>query len=289
MTRRRLGEVRNEAKREGLCPPGRLAGPHDSCRKGQATRDAERSFPQFAVSPSLPAVPPLPPEARPLPINLPTALQLANVRAVDVAAAADASRRQRPPSSRPGCCGCPPSLSAAITSATTASFRTPPPATSCDDSHQGVVLGAGPMVNLDIGQAIFAPLVARQQLAARQATLQTASNDTLVAVTDAYFNVQQARGELAGAIETTQRTEELVRRTKKLAPATGSRTGNRSAPRRNWSAARRPISSARERWKVASAELVRVLRLDPDCSGRTRSSRPNSGWTHRSRKIGRTN
>ena len=40
-----------------------------------------------------------------------------------------------------------------------------------------------------------------------------------MAVTDAYFSVQQARGELAGAIATTQRMEELVRRTKKLAPA----------------------------------------------------------------------
>ena len=54
-----------------------------------------RSSGQDAVAPpapparTLPAVPATPPEDRPLPINLPTALQLANVRAVDIAAAAE--------------------------------------------------------------------------------------------------------------------------------------------------------------------------------------------------------
>ena len=131
-----------------------------------------------------------------------------------------------------------------------------------DDSHQGAVLGAGPTVNLDIGQAIFAPLVARQQLASRQANLQAASNDTLVAVTDAYFNVQQARGELAGALAATQRTEELVRRTKKLAPALVPELETDRAEAELGTRQEAELF-ARERWKVASAELLRVLRLDP--------------------------
>ena len=131
-----------------------------------------------------------------------------------------------------------------------------------NDSHQGIVLGMGPTVNLDIGNAIFAPLVARQQLTARKADLQAASNDSLLAVSDAYFNVQQARGELAGAIVATQRTEELVRRTKKLAPAL--------VPELEIDRAEEELATcqenelfARERWKVASAELIRVLRLEP--------------------------
>src|SRR5208282_2199472 len=164
-----------------------------------------------AVTPSLPSVPSTQPADRPLPINLPTALQLANVRAVDVAAAAARIKVSVAALEQ-----------AQVLWLPTITFGTDyfrhdgivQDNTSGDilnDSHQGVVLGAGPTVNLDIGQAIFAPLVARQQLAARQADLQAASNDTLVAVSDAYFNVQQARGELAGANAATQRTVELVR------------------------------------------------------------------------------
>jgi outer membrane protein TolC len=115
---------------------------------------------------------------------------------------------------------------------------------------------------VNIPDAIFAPLAARQQLRARQADHQTASNDTLVAVSDAYFNVQQARGELAGAMAATQRTEELVGRTKKLAPAL---VPELETDRAEAELVRRQQAElfARERWKVASAELLRVLRLDP--------------------------
>jgi outer membrane protein TolC len=126
----------------------------------------------------------------------------------------------------------------------------------------GVGTGIGPAAILNVNDALFAPLVARQQLRARQADRQTASNDTLVAVSDAYFSVQQARGELAGAAEATRRTEELFRRTRKLAPEfvqelelfrTETELGRR----------RQAELLARERWKVAGAELARVLRLDP--------------------------
>jgi outer membrane protein TolC len=186
------------------------------------TMSAALAFPAAPSPPDTRTLPPLPvpqPDDRPLPINLPTALQLANVRAVDVAAATARIKVS----------------AAALEQAQVLWLPTVTfggdyfrhdgivqDATSGDilnDSHQGVVLGAGPTVNLDIGQAMFAPLVARQQLGSRQADLQAAANDTLVTVSDAYFNVQQARGELAGAIAATIRMEELVRRTKKLAPA----------------------------------------------------------------------
>jgi outer membrane protein TolC len=126
----------------------------------------------------------------------------------------------------------------------------------------GIGTGIGPAAVLDVGEAIFAPLAARQQVRARQADRQTASNDTLVAVSDAYFNVQQARGELAGAMAATQRTEELVRRTKKLAPAI---VPELETDRAEAELARRQQAEllARERWKVASAELTRLLRMDP--------------------------
>ena len=127
----------------------------------------------------------------------------------------------------------------------------------------GAGTGIGPAAVLSVNDAIFAPLVAKQQVRAGEANSQATANDTLVAVTDAYFTVQQARGELAGASETTRRMEELVRRTMKLAPAL---VPDLETDRAEAELGRQQQAEllARERWKTASAGLARVLRLDPD-------------------------
>jgi outer membrane protein TolC len=221
------------------------------------------------MSPSTPpaplAQPPLAPSDRPLPINLPTALQLANVRAVDVAAAAERVRIAAAMLEQANVLWLPTVTlggdygrhDGRIQDALGNVF---------DNSHSSMMLGAGtgigPAAVLNVGEAIFAPLVARRRLEAREADRQAASNDTLVAVSDAYFNVQQARGELAGAAETARRTEDLVRRTRQLAPAI---VPELETDRAEAELARRQQAEllARERWKVASAELLRVLRLDP--------------------------
>ena len=158
-----------------------------------------------------------------------------------------------------------------------------------NDKHSAFMVGAGtgigPAAVLTVADAIFTPLVARQQVRARQADIQAASNDALVAVSDAYFNVQQARGELAGAMEATRRTEELVRRTQKLAP---SIVPELELFRAEAELARRQKTEllARERWKVASAELLRVLRLDPAGPGRAGRAAPAPRRTHRRQKTG---
>jgi outer membrane protein TolC len=218
-----------------------------------------------APAPTALPAPAVQPEDRPLPINLPTALQLANARAVDVAAAAERVR-----------------VAAAVLEQAQVLWL--PTVTLggdynrhdgrnqdtqgnvFDNSRSSAMLGAGtgigPAAILNVGDALFAPLVARQHVRARQADAQAASNDTLVAVSDAYFNVQQARGELAGALEATRRTEELLRRTQKLAPGV---VPDLEVFRAETELARRQQAEllARERWQVAGAELLRVLRLDP--------------------------
>jgi outer membrane protein TolC len=220
--------------------------------------------PAPAVTLDLPSVPASQPNDRPLPINLPTALQLANVQAVDIAAATERIR-------------------VALALLEQANVLWLPTITVGGDynrhdgriqnadgsitqsSHSSGMLGVGTGIGnaaiLDVGQAIFAPLFAKQQVRARQADHQAASNDTLVAVSDAYFNVQQARGELAGAIQATQRTAELIRRTRKLAPGI---VPDLEIFRAEAELARRQQTElfAQERWKVASAELLRLLRMD---------------------------
>jgi outer membrane protein TolC len=203
-------------------------------------------------------------DERTLPVNLATALQLANVRAVDIAVAAERVR-----------------VAAAVLEQAQVLWL--PTVTVggdynrhdgrnqdtlgnvFDNNRSSMMLGAGtgigPAAVLNVCDAIFAPLVARQRLAAREADRQTAANDTLVAVSEAYFNVQQARGELAGYHEATRRTLDLVERTRKLAPAI---VPELEMDRAEAELARRQQAeyAALERWKVASAELLRVLRLD---------------------------
>ena len=136
-----------------------------------------------------------------------------------------------------------------------------------NDSHSGLLVGGGSGIGnaavISVTDAIFAPLAARQQVRARQADRQTASNDTLVAVSDAYFTVQQARGELAGAIEATRQT----RRTSSRAPGSWL---PEIVPELELFRVETELASrqktellARERWKVASAELLRLLHMDP--------------------------
>lgn len=205
------------------------------------------------------------PDDRPLPISLPTALKLANVRAVDVAAATERTK-------------------VAAAQLAGAQVLWLPSMTFGGDyaRHDGQIqneegqvftnnfssammgIGSGLFNSsiLDIGNSIFAPLYAKQQVRAREADLQAASNDTLVAVSDAYFTVQQARGELAGAMDARRRINELVAVLHKMSPAI---TPEFELFRAETEQSRREQAEllARERWKVTGSELLRVLRLDP--------------------------
>src|SRR5262249_38508042 len=107
-----------------------------------------------------------------------------------------------------------------------------------------------------------APLAARQVLRARELDQQSALNDVALSVAEAYFNLQQARGDLAGAVVTGRLTEDLARRTEKLAASLVSPV---EATRAKTELARRQlaIENAQEHWQSAAAELARLLRLEP--------------------------
>jgi outer membrane protein TolC len=124
-----------------------------------------------------------------------------------------------------------------------------------------LMLGVGPSLVFATADALFAPLAARQDARAREAGVQAAHNDALLAVAESYFNVQQARGELAGAEVAMKYAAELVRRAEKLAPGLVPPV---EAVRAQAELSRRKqaLGTARERWRVSSADLGRVLRLD---------------------------
>src|SRR5579884_2363718 len=220
---------------------------------------------QEPPAPALPPVPAAAPESKPLPINLPAALKLADVRATAVAAAAERVRVAEALLEQAQVLWLP-----TVTLGGDYNLH--------DDRNQdtqgnvfdnsrssmmaGVGTGIGPAAILNVNDALFAPLVARQYVRARAADAQAASNDTMLAVSDAYFNVQQARGELAAAAETMRRTEELVERTKRLVPEL---VPELETDRAEAELARRQQAEllAAERWRLAGADLLRVLRIDP--------------------------
>lgn len=199
---------------------------------------------------------------RPLPINLATALRLSDDRPLVVAAAQASVTVAAAQLDRAKLLWIP-DLNTGV-----AYIRH-------DGGNQDIVTGqlvdvstnfflAGTGLNLQVAaaDALFEPLAARQVLQARQRDIQTAKNDALLTVAEAYFNVQQARGRYAGMLDAVVKARELVRRLrvlqKDLAPPIETDRALTLLAELEQATA-----SALENWRVASADLTRILRLDP--------------------------
>jgi outer membrane protein TolC len=127
-------------------------------------------------------------------------------------------------------------------------------------SKSSLMFGMGPVAVFAFSDAIFQPLAQRQIVRARRADLAAATNDTLLAVAQAYFDVQQRRGEVAADADVVFRLDALVKRIRDLSPRL---TDELDVLRADTELERRrqTLRLARERWQVASAELMRLLRL----------------------------
>jgi outer membrane protein TolC len=123
---------------------------------------------------------------------------------------------------------------------------------------------AGPTIYqyVNLSDAIFEPLAARQVLNSRQADIQSAKNDALQRTADAYFQVHQYRGIYAGILYTVERGHDLAARifrlSKELVP-----TDEVDRARNVLADLEQRAVSARAQWRVQSANLTQVLRLDP--------------------------
>lgn len=209
----------------------------------------------------LPAAPAGVPDARPLPIDLPTALRLAGVSPLDIAVAAERLKVAAAQYDRASVLWLP-NLTAGADYFRHDGQIQDIVGTVFNTSRSSVLVGGGPALTLPVGDALYAPLAARQVVRSRRADVQAARNDSVLAVAEAYFGVQQARGEVAGAADAVRRADDLVRRTEQLAPglvpAVEVNRAKAEAARR-----RQGVEVAYERWQVASADLARLLRLDP--------------------------
>src|SRR5581483_604228 len=221
--------------------------------------------PLLPNAPNIPAPPPVTsfPTAggKPYPINLPTAMKLGNVRNLDIQLAS----RQ---------------LQAAAAQLQAAKVLWLPNLIFGTDyyrhdgqiqdiqgdvfgtSKQGFIVGGAPYLVVSLADAFFQPLASRQTVRARQAQVQAAANNMLWALTQAYFNLQQARGELAGYQDALQFANDLLRRLEKLAPGL-TPTLEVSRARSLAARLRHVTLQSQNNWRTASAELLRVLYLVP--------------------------
>ena len=131
-----------------------------------------------------------------------------------------------------------------------------------NNSKNQLMIGAGPVVEIATTDAIFTPLAARQALLSRNLDLQSARNDALLNVAEAYFRVQQARGRLAGYQDIVDKGEQLNKTVHALAEGLVS-PDEVNRVRTTLASLEQSLAIARGDWGVSSADLTRVLRLDP--------------------------
>jgi outer membrane protein TolC len=109
---------------------------------------------------------------------------------------------------------------------------------------------------------LFEPLAARQRLNAARHEIQAAKNDALFVTARAYFNVHKYRGKYAGVLYTVERGRQLIGEvqalSKDLVPAVEV-----ERVRTLVAALEQDAVAARRNWRRASADLTQVLRLDP--------------------------
>jgi outer membrane protein TolC len=201
-----------------------------------------------------------------LPIDLPSALRLVNARSLDIAIAVQRIERARADHDLAKYIWLPTIQSGYQYYLHEGPIEVPSGVTANTPATQSN-LGIGVYAIVTPSDAIFTALAARQVVRSTRADLTSTINDTTLAVATAYFNAQQARGELFGAEDTVKQAELLVARTKALAgdqklggivlPLEVNRSGAELARRRQ------AAQAALERWRGSSAELVRILHLDP--------------------------
>jgi len=201
----------------------------------------------------------------PLPINLASALMLSDARPLIIDAAKAAEAVAAAQLDKANVLWLPNIYAGVDYFYHTGQYQSPNTGLPVYNSRNAITFGPGVSAVFATTDAIFEPLAAKQVLRARQFSVQAAKNDALMEVAIAYFNVQQSRGKLAGALDTVNKARELARRAEALGrdlapPIEGDRAKTLLAD------LEQSAVKAREDWQVASAELARLLRLNPIAS-----------------------
>jgi outer membrane protein TolC len=137
----------------------------------------------------------------------------------------------------------------------------------------GVGIGTSPLngpaggprmfVDLSLVDALFEPLAARQNVRTAQANQTAAFNDTLLEATFAYIGLLRASAMVNVAEEAVTNAEELARLTGNYARTGQGLQADADRARAELQSRQRTLLESKEAVAITSAELARILRLDP--------------------------
>lgn len=138
----------------------------------------------------------------------------------------------------------------------------------------GAVVGGAPLnggsggparmfVDLPLVDVLIEPLAARQVVRAANAQRAAVFNDTLLQVATAYLALLRAHSQVGIAQEAVNNAEVLARITADFAQAGEGLQADAQRVQAELASRRRDLLQARESVAVSSAELARLLRLDP--------------------------
>lgn len=118
-------------------------------------------------------------------------------------------------------------------------------------------------VDLPLVDMLFEPLAQRQALQATEAKQAVAFNNTLLQVAVAYLNLLQAEFQVDIAQEAVDNAEKLVKFTGDFAQTGEGLEADAQRAKAEFEERRRALLKTKEAVAVNSAELARLLRLDP--------------------------
>ena len=117
--------------------------------------------------------------------------------------------------------------------------------------------------DLSLTDALFEPLAARQQVRAAEWARNSTFNDVLFQVAVAYLELSRSQSLLAIAQESVAKANEFLRLTEAQQEADVGLPADVARAQDELALRQRQVAEAHERIGVASAELARLLRLDP--------------------------
>jgi len=120
-----------------------------------------------------------------------------------------------------------------------------------------------------LGDAIYEPLAARQQVVVRSSNAQAVQNNMLGRVATAYMELIGAEARIALLKKSEQEVGEIARLTRVYADKGQGRESDADRAQTHLELLRREIFEAEGEAKVASARLCRLLNLDPSIHLRT--------------------
>ena len=130
-------------------------------------------------------------------------------------------------------------------------------------SRNAGFIGGGLLAEFRLSEALYAPLAARQQATAAQNRVASVTNEVLLAVTQAYFELVQAEADRLILERVAQDAETIAELTRRFAETGQGLESDAARAEAELQRRKAELAWAAERVAVASARLARLLRLDP--------------------------